>query len=281
MELFTIKSYAKINLGLEIIKKREDGFHELNSLFIPVNLFDEITFQSSNKLEITILPNTIQIPLQENLIYKVIKLIQNQHKISISNLRIIVHKKIPIGAGLGGGSSNAATTLLALNHYLNLNLSKKELFHLAKGIGSDVPFFLNHKPALIKGKGDIIENFNVKIPFKILIVYPNFPISTKFAYSLVRIESPIIPSDLISLLYFCLNEPTKFQDYFKNDFEKFIFPKFPILEQIKTRLLESGAYFASLSGSGSTLFGFFAPNSNLEGLKLQYQNFQIFETKVV
>lgn len=281
MELFTIKSYAKVNLGLEIIKKREDGFHELNSLFIPISLFDEITFQPSSKFEIIILPDTIQIPLQENLIYKTIKLIQNQHKISIPNLKIILRKKIPIGAGLGGGSSNAGATLLALNRYLNLNLSKKELFCLAKEIGSDVPFFLNYKPALIKGKGDIIKNFNIKLPFKILVVYPNFPISTKFAYSLVKLEKPATPSDLISLLSLCLNEPTKFQDHFKNDFEQYIFTKFPILEQIKKKLLESGAYFASLSGTGSTIYGFFDSNFKLEKIKLQYQNFQVFETKAI
>ncbi len=281
MELFTIKSYAKINLGLEIIKKREDGFHELNSLFIPISLFDEITFQPSNKFEIIISPGTVQIPLQENLIYKTIKLIQNQHKISIPDLKIILRKNIPIGAGLGGGSSNAAATLLALNHCLNLNLSKKSLFCLAKEIGSDVPFFLNYKSALIKGKGDIIKSLNVKIPFKILIVYPNFPISTKFAYSLIKIEKPTTPSDLISLLSFCLNEPTKFQDHFKNDFEQYIFPKFPILEQIKKKLLGAGAYFASLSGSGSTIFGLFDSYFNLEKIKLQFQNFQVFETKAI
>lgn len=281
MELFTIKSYAKVNLGLEIIKKRDDGFHELNSLFIPISLSDEITFQLSSKFEIIISPSTIQIPLQENLIYKTIKLIQNQYKISIPNFKITLRKEIPIGAGLGGGSSNAAATLLALSHFLNFNLSKKELFRLAKEIGSDVPFFLNPKPALIKGKGDIIRNFNIKLPFKILIVYPNFPISTKFAYSLIKIEKPTTPSDLISLLSFCLNEPTKFQDYFKNDFEQYIFPKFPILEQIKKKLLESGAYFASLSGSGSTIYGFFDSDFKFDKIKLQYQNFQVFETKAI
>lgn len=281
MELFTIKSYAKVNLGLEIIKKRDDGFHELNSLFIPISLSDEITFQLSSKFEIIISPSTIQIPLQENLIYKTIKLIQNQYKISIPNFKITLRKEIPIGAGLGGGSSNAAATLLALNHFLNFNLSKKELFRLAKEIGSDVPFFLNPKPALIKGKGDIIRNFNIKLPFKILIVYPNFPISTKFAYSLIKIEKPTTPSDLISLLSFCLNEPAKFQDYFKNDFEQYIFPKFPILEQIKKKLLESGAYFASLSGSGSTIYGFFDSDFKFDKIKLQYQNFQVFETKAI
>ncbi len=281
MELFTIKSHSKINLGLEIIAKRKDGFHELNSLFIPINLSDEITFQPSNKFEIIVSPNTVQIPLQENLIFKTVKLIQNQYKISIPNLTIKLKKKIPIGSGLGGGSSNATTSLLALNRYLNLNLSKEELLRLANELGSDAPFFLTPKPALIKGKGDIIEYFNIEIPFKILIIHPNFSISTKYAYSLVNFETPRTPSNLITLLTACLEEPKKLQEYFVNDFEQYIFPKYPILAEIKKKLLESGAYFASLSGSGSAIFGLFDSNFNFKNIKSKFTNFQIFVTKAL
>ncbi|MFN3306070.1 MAG: 4-(cytidine 5'-diphospho)-2-C-methyl-D-erythritol kinase, partial [Candidatus Kapaibacteriota bacterium] len=143
MFTYTYHSYAKINLALEIIGKRPDSYHELNSIFLPITLADQIHIQQSNKFEIVIEPKNVKIPLKENIIYKTIKLMQNKYKINIDFIKIKLIKNIPIGAGLGGGSSNAATILLALNEIFKLNLTKPELKQLGREIGADVPFFID------------------------------------------------------------------------------------------------------------------------------------------
>ncbi|MEJ5287137.1 MAG: 4-diphosphocytidyl-2-C-methyl-D-erythritol kinase [Candidatus Kapaibacterium sp.] len=267
------KSYAKINLGLEILEKRPDGYHNIYSIFLPITLFDEIHFKTASNFTITIEPNNIEIQFKENIIYKTIKLIQNKYKININSLHIHLVKRIPIGAGLGGGSSNAATTLLALNELFKLNLDKEQLIELARKLGADVPFFIDPRPSLVSGIGDIIEPIDFPFDFDILVVYPNFQISTAYAYSLIENLIPKKPTNIQKVINSLLDLST-FKEYFSNDFEKYLFPKFPALGEIKSKLYELGAQFASLSGSGSAVYGVFQKGS-INKIDLS-QNFQTF-----
>ncbi len=257
MDIYTYHSYAKINLALEILGKRPDGYHEINSIFLPITLADQIHIQKSDKFDIKIEPENVKIPLKENIIYKTIKLMQNKFKINIDFINIKLIKNIPIGAGLGGGSSNAATILLALNEIYNLKLSKQELRQIGKEIGADVPFFIDPKPSIVQGIGDIITPIEFNFDFQILIIYPNIQISTKFAYSLIPYRSrPQKSTNYIEVL----NQIKSLQDFkkfFVNDFENYLFPQYKSLGAIKQKLYEIGAHFATLTGSGASIFGIF------------------------
>lgn len=265
------KSYAKINLGLEILRKRKDGYHEINSVFIPITIHDEIIFKFSDKFHLSIEPQNIQIPLQENLIYKTIDLIQNKYKINTNQINIHLRKNIPIGAGLGGGSSNAGTTIRAINEIFNLGLSEDEMIGIASKIGADVPFFINPRPSIVRGIGEIIEPISFPFHFKIALVVPNFSISTKFAYSKVVILGEKKATEFKEILA-KINSIDEFKFAFQNDFETFLFPLFPVLREIKDKLIAIGASFASISGSGSVVFGLFKNEINKLLLEKTFEN---------
>jgi 4-diphosphocytidyl-2-C-methyl-D-erythritol kinase len=248
---------------------------------LPITLFDEIHFKTASKFTITIELNNIEIPIKENIIYKTIKLIQNKYKININFLHIHLVKRIPIGAGLGGGSSNAATTLLALNKLFKLNLAKEQLIELARQLGADVPFFIDPKPAVVSGIGEIIEPVDFPFDFDILLIYPNFSISTAFAYSLIQNLVQKEPTNYKKLVQ-SLKDISDFRQYFFNDFENFLFPRYPILKEIKENLYKLGAKFASLSGSGSTIYGFFSKNTTLDGtLASRFQSMLCLKTNIL
>ncbi|MCX7908230.1 MAG: 4-(cytidine 5'-diphospho)-2-C-methyl-D-erythritol kinase [Ignavibacteria bacterium] len=274
------KSYAKINLGLEIISKRPDGYHEINSVFLPITLFDEIHFSSFDKLQITVEPENIKIPLKENLIYKTIKLIQNKYKININCINVHLKKKIPIGAGLGGGSSNAATTLIALNKIFNLDLSVVELKNLAVQIGADVPFFIEPKPSIVRGIGDKIEPIDFPFDFNLLLVVPNFSINTKYAYSLIKNVQERTPTDFGKILT-QIKVLSEFAEYFTNDFEQYLLPKYPQIKEIKNKLTQIGAKYTSLSGSGSTIFGCFENDFEVNEVRKIFSNENVILCKVM
>ncbi|MCX7879257.1 MAG: 4-(cytidine 5'-diphospho)-2-C-methyl-D-erythritol kinase [Ignavibacteria bacterium] len=275
--MLSIKSFGKINLGLEILGKRDDGFHNINSIFLPITLSDILTFETSEKFNITISPKSIKISKEENLIYKTICLIQNKYKININKIKVHLKKKIPIGAGLGGGSSNASATITGIDRIFGLNLSLTEKLSLAKEIGSDVTFFLYSKPAIVRGIGDIITPLdNLNLNFIIILIYPNFTISTKYAYSLFKNLSNKQPTDYLKILNNANQSPLILRDYFSNDFEQIIFPKFPILSEIKSKLLNAGAFYSSLSGSGSTVYGLFEKEFNPTKILQEFSNFQTF-----
>ncbi len=278
MNYLTLKSNAKINLSLEIIEKRNDGFHNINSFFIPIDLADILHFGPSKEFQLLIVPDTIQISLTENTIYKTINLIQSKHKININLIRIILQKIIPIGAGLGGGSSNAATTLRALNKIYELQIDETSLTELAKDIGSDVPFFILNKPAIVRGRGEIIIPVEFSFDFFVVLVYPNFQISTKFAYSLFPGSRKKEPTDYTKVLK-KISSINEFSNYFYNDFETLLFPHYPILADIKEKLYGLGAVYSSLSGSGSTVFGIFEKEVSIELIKTKFPDFTVVVTK--
>ncbi len=247
------KSIAKINLGLFITEKRDDGFHNLETIFYPINdLFDLITFEKSSEYSFS--SNTELKFDESNLIYRAVKSLEKEtgKKLPVS---IYLEKKIPFGGGLGGGSSNAATTLMGMNKLYHLDLEEKVLRRIALQLGSDVPYFLLSKPALAKGRGEILMPIDIKIKGIILIINPDIHISTKEAFSQIRPRKRSIQLSR-------LTENNEFNcgsvaETLSNDFEKYVFNKYQEISSIKEAMLEKGAKLASMSGTGSTVYGVF------------------------
>jgi len=244
---------AKINLRLEILKKREDGYHNIRSIIIPITLFDTLILNLIPK-QIIIESNSSQIPLDENnLAYKAaeaIKKIVNED----FGARIRIIKRIPIGAGLGGGSSDAAGVFLSLNKLLDLNLSNVELNNMASKIGADVPFFLYRRNAISKGIGEKLEDFTLATDIYLVLVYPNFPISTAWAYSKIDLTK-VYNNINIPKIFYSINTIVSL---LSNDLEKVVITKYPEIGEIKQILMDEGALASLMSGSGSSVFGVFS-----------------------
>lgn len=253
--------FAKINLGLSVLSKRTDGFHAIESLLYPIKLHDilEIIENPSNDQDELILSGLpLDVPPEKNLVWKALQLLRKQY--DFPPLKIQLHKQIPSGAGLGGGSSDAAYTLLAINQLFKLNISQSTLEKLASEIGSDCPFFLKQKAQYAKGRGELLEDFELKPqPQKLVLVIPEFSISTQTAYGKIVAETPQISPEE------ALKKPIEeWKHLLKNDFEKTTFGEFPILSDVKDMLYKKGAVYASLSGSGSAMFGLFQEEVELE-----------------
>lgn len=272
MNSITIFSKAKINLGLQVLNKRPDGFHNINTLFIPISFKDKLYFQNSKEFNVFIYPK-LQIPMEKNLAYiAALKLKEHYNIDNFANIHI--QKKIPLGGGLGGGSSNAASTLLALVDLWELPFEYDELHKIAASIGSDVPFFLRDQAAIGKSRGEELEYIDFKLPWWTLIVNPEVHISTAEAYkNLKRNRKEVKGIDFVGNLYKCLEQPELMKDVFVNDFEYQLFQNYPKLIEIKQTLYDSGALFASLSGSGSSFFGFFNKKKDIQKASKQFLNY--------
>jgi len=257
MDKFIVESPAKINLGLNVVRKRADSYHDLETIFLPIMLSDKITFSKSDKLNLKT-DSDILNKLLDNLILKAIRLLEKRSIIKI-HLDIFVEKVIPIGGGLGGGSSNAATTLKTVNKMFDLGLSYQELSKLALELGSDVPYFLNPIPSYAESRGELLYPLNIEIPYPILIVNPRIKIDTAWAFNKIKPVSPV--KNLRNIFQESLDDFDKLKSYVKNDFEEIVFNEFPLLKQIKEELYNQGAEFALMSGTGSTVYGIF---SNLQ-----------------
>jgi len=257
MDKITVDSPAKINLGLNVIRKRDDGYHDLETIFIPLLLSDKITFSKSNEFSFRTDSDLLN-QLNDNLIIKAIRLLEDFTDRKFV-LDIFVEKIIPIGGGLGGGSSNAATTLKTINKMFDLGLDYTQLSLLAIKLGSDVPYFLNPVSSYAESRGELLYPLNIEIPYPILIINPRIKIDTAWAFK--RIKPVITVKNLRQILKEYLDDFDKLKSYVKNDFEKVAFNKFPLLKQIKEELYTQGAEFALMSGTGSTVYGIF---SNLQ-----------------
>jgi 4-diphosphocytidyl-2-C-methyl-D-erythritol kinase len=242
---------AKINIGLNVISKREDGYHNLETIFYPVKLADALELTTAEKTEFTASGIAIDGTLENNLVFKAYQLLQNDFK--LPPVKLHLHKIIPFGAGLGGGSSDAAFVLKMLNDYFRLNIPSIKLQSFASKIGADCPFFIENKPTFASGIGDRFQPVNLDLSeYKILIVKPNTSVSTLDAYK------NIIPKKPTFNLKDIENLPIEnWKDTIENDFEKSVFPKFPEIKKLKSTLYKMGALYASMSGSGSAVFGIF------------------------
>ena len=254
MEKLVLNSPAKINIGLNITKKRADGYHDLKTFFYPIyDLCDILTFEhsknfifDSNNLDLVKDPS--------NLILRAVTEIEKiiNRKISV---KIFLEKIIPIGAGMGGGSSNAASTLMGLNEMFDLKISSEKLKTAALNLGSDVPFFIDSKPSVGSSRGEILELSKMYLEFPILIVNPGIHISTKEAFLNIIPKSPNFNYE-----YFLKNEEPDFtflKNNLQNDFETYVFSKYSEIKAIKEILYKNGAVFSLMSGSGSTVYGIF------------------------
>ena len=253
MQTIYIKSPAKINIGLNVIRKRDDGFHDIETIFYPINLFDELTFEKSDTFQFTS-NNTDLEHDKNNLIIKAKDLLESYTGKKLKT-KISLDKHIPVGAGLGGGSSNCATTLLSLNELFNLKIEIDDLKKLALQLGSDVPFFLNPKPSLASSRGEILKVIELKINFPILIVNPGIHISTKWAFDNLKIVTQQFSIDKLFFESYFSFETLK--EKVTNDFENIVFNHYPEIANLKSKMFELGAIFSLMTGTGSTVFGIF------------------------
>lgn len=270
---------AKINLGLHILVKRQDGYHNLETLLIPIPLHDSVEFIPSGKTSlITYLkpnPKSYYIRREEsmespdNLILKAYHILKSDF--NIPNLSFYLYKNIPIGAGLGGGSSDAAYTLKCLNDTFFLGIEPEKLILYAQKLGSDCTCFLEPRPYFATGKGDNLSPFEINLEnYFWVVVKPPFSISTAEAYARIKPKIPQTP------ILEILNGPIEnWRNNLVNDFEPTIFGAYPKLADLKNQLYKSGAIYASLSGSGSALFALFNEFIPLKGLEVDNQVFYL------
>lgn len=258
-----IKAPAKINVGLRILSKRDDGFHNLETIFYPVKLYDDLIIQinksdaGTNSIIIRTEKNPVHLN-KNNTCFKAVQSFFNTFRIKENyKIEIKLRKNIPIGGGLGGGSSDAGAVIRFLVKHFNINITeeKEKLIHCALEVGSDVPFFLIQKPCYATGKGENLHLLNsFVLNYDILLVNPNQHVSTKLAYDSLGISDGFSQEQV-------LNNVTEFnpanKELFLNDFEKVVFPKYPILEKVKDDFYKMGAVFSSMSGSGAVIYGFF------------------------
>lgn len=252
-----LESPSKINLGLNVVSKRDDGYHNIETIFLPIMLSDKITYNKSEELKFNSDSHSLN-NFSDNLILKAIILIESYTNKRFT-LDIFVNKRIPIGGGLGGGSSNAAVTLKAINNFFNLGLNFEILYKLAIKLGSDVPYFLNPISCYADSRGEVIHPLNIEIPYPILVVNPGIQINTSWAFTKVYPSKPIF--SLKNILSDSIFDFDILKKYVINDFEEIVFKEYPLIKQIKEDLYNQGAQFALMSGTGSTVYGIF---SNLQ-----------------
>ncbi len=245
---YSLNSYAKINLFLDVISRLPNAYHEIFTIFAEIELCDKLKFFLTNKQEIKIVSNIGELNNSENLIYKVAIYLKDRFCVD-KGVLVELEKNIPIAAGLGGGSSNAAATIKALSKLWDLNLSLDEMNNIAALFGSDINFFLTGGTSIGRNRGEIIESIDDIIINHILLINPNIQISSKTAYQAVQITHP--NHNWQSLI------KEKSSKYCYNKLEEGIALQYPIIKQLTDQLLQLNAEKAMLSGSGSTVIGFF------------------------
>ena len=257
---------AKINLGLDIVEKRPDGYHNLETVFYPIPLCDILeitpaTEPDAPEYTFTMYNAVFEGSNDDNLVIKAYKALAADHK--LPKVDISLYKHIPTGAGLGGGSADAAFALKMLNDIASLGLTSQQLCSYASRIGADCAFFIDNTPAYATGIGDILTPTPCTISgYHLVLVKPDIHVSTKDAYALVTPQKPL--QALTDIAQLPIQE---WKDAMKNDFEKSIFAKYPAMAKVKEQLYEMGAVYASMSGSGSSFFGIFKEEQDIEKIK--------------
>ena len=258
----TIRTGCKINLGLNVTERRPDGYHNLQTIFYPVPLFDEMTIREGEDEDVlTLGGNPLEGDVQDNLVLRAVRLLR-QEGFQLPPLKIDLHKVIPSGAGLGGGSSDAACTVRTLSSLYNLPLSEEEMKRLVARLGADCPFFINPRPLYAEGIGDVFSPISLNLSgWYLVLVKPDVHVSTREAYAGVHPHQPVF-----SLLETANLPVGQWEGRMVNDFEESIFANHPLLSEIKQQLYHQGAAYASMSGSGSTIFGLFRSRPDCEEL---------------
>jgi 4-diphosphocytidyl-2-C-methyl-D-erythritol kinase len=249
--------HCKINLGLHVISKREDGYHNIETCFYPIPWTDILEIIPAREFSFTSSGSDIPGKEEDNLCIRAYRLLQTQF--NLTPVKIHLHKVLPTGAGLGGGSSDAAFTLRLLNSIFDLNLNTIQLREFAAQLGSDCAFFIDDKPMLGSGRGEqLAEVPSILKELYMIIIKPDIHVSTAEAYAGVK---PHVPNQTLAEI---LTLPVvEWKDLLVNDFEKSVFVKYPAIESIKKELYDHGALYASMSGSGSSVFGIFLAQTEL------------------
>jgi 4-diphosphocytidyl-2-C-methyl-D-erythritol kinase len=261
---------CKINLGLHITGKREDGFHNLETVFYPVPFRDalELIPSTNTEIEFTATGLAVDGNAADNLCVKVYHLLKQDFP-EIPAVKIHLHKTLPLGAGLGGGSADAAFMLKLLNEKLKLNLSTSKLLNHALQLGSDCPFFIINKPCFATGRGEVLEEISVDLSaYKIVLINPGIHVNTGWAFSNI---TPALPEKSIKEI---IQQPiSSWKAALKNDFETAVFTAHAAIKEIKGALYAQGAIYAAMSGSGSTVFGIF--NTPVDTISFKNKNYFI------
>ena len=260
---------CKINLGLRVIRKREDGYHDIETIFVPIyGLHDELEVSIIDGMSAASPLNgglifeqegiAVDCEAEDNLIVKCYRLMKAKYP-KVGNIAVRFKKNIPFGAGLGGGSSDAAHMAIALNELFKLGLSQEQLAQVVAVLGADCPFFIYNRPCFAEGIGDKLTPIDLEMKgIRIVLIKPDEGVSTREAYSGIT-RHPEVAGQIKSVL--CQAKPVCTllgeAGLFVNDFEETVFPGHPVIAAIKKRLLDAGAFYASMSGSGSTVFGLF------------------------
>lgn len=250
---------CKINLGLNIVGKREDGFRDIETVFFPLPFYDVLEIVTSENKTEFINTGISGGEINNNLCLKAYQLLKKDFPY-LPEIKMHLHKTIPTGSGLGGGSADAAFTLTLLNNKYNLNILLQQLLVYALQLGSDCPFFLINKPTIASGRGEVLEEINFSLSgYKILIINPGIHISTKELFQKV---SPSFTGKKIKDI---IQQPVEtWKNDLVNDFEKIVFQKYPEIKKIKEDLYKHNAVYASITGTGSTMFGIFNSNDEIK-----------------
>ncbi|MDR0546399.1 MAG: 4-(cytidine 5'-diphospho)-2-C-methyl-D-erythritol kinase [Dysgonamonadaceae bacterium] len=251
---------AKINLGLNIVSKRPDGYHNLETVFYPIPLCDALEIVPAANDETVFTPSGIVVDgdSQNNLVMKALSLLKKDF--DLPYLNIYLQKHIPFGAGLGGGSADAAFMLRLLNDFANLQLTTEQLEEYAARLGADCPFFIRNRAVFAEGTGNIFSPIHLSLSgYHLVLVKPEIAVSTQEAYSSVKPETPA--ESIPDILQLPVDE---WKNRLINDFESSVFERYPAIAQIKEKLYELGAVYASMSGSGSSVFGIFEYPEDVE-----------------
>ena len=273
MDKINLKAPAKINLFLRVLEKRPDGYHNIESLMQTISLYDELTMEKSDDIELEC-GGMDAIPDEQNLAYKAAKLVESMTY--FPGVKITLKKAIPSGAGLGGGSSDAAFVIRGLIKLYDLKLEKSELVEKSSRLGADIPFFLTRGQARITGIGDQIEDCKLPLKYRILVVKPPISLSTAETYRALdeaRKRKFSLTNDLqLGYLHRSIADPNfvRLTSRFINDLEEVVFSRHNELLRIKQNLGKDGAFYSSMSGSGSAIFGLFSPDNSIEQTARRY-----------
>ena len=253
---------AKINIGLRVTSRREDGFHNIETLIVPVGMADalEVTPSPDGRFGFTVSGLSPDCDPESNLCVKAFRMMQKRYDIPV--VKIYLHKVIPTGAGLGGGSADAAFTLKVLNRLFSLKLCNQELSAMAGELGSDCPFFIENKPSLATGRGEVLHPVGLDLSrLFVVIVKPGFSVATQWAYANIKPSGLSLPS----VENLPLN-PAAWNGLLVNDFETVVTRNWPQIQEIKQELSLAGAVYTAMSGSGSAVYGLFEMKPDISGL---------------
>jgi len=283
MRQLHLKAFAKVNLGLDVVRKREDGYHEVSMIMQTVNLFDRIELIRQKETGIRIQTNLFYLPVNENnLVYQAAKLLMDEFKIK-KGLYINLHKYIPVAAGMAGGSSDAAAVLYGMNKMFSLGLSLDELMERGVSLGADVPYCLMRGTVLAEGMGEKLTVLP-PVPFcYVLIAKPNISVSTKFVYENLKVGELAFHPDIPGIVEAITGQDLDgIASRLENVLESVTIPAYPVIESIKHHMKTQGAMNAVMSGSGPTVFGLYkdqqVAKAALESLRTSNLAKQIYLT---